>query len=69
MEAILDFERPVVYLERKILPANPYHGNIVFRGGVPPVLHKQLAAAIAMKSKFVPPPERKRRQEPEPGRP
>jgi hypothetical protein len=41
--------------ERKVLLKNPYHGNIVYAAYVPKPLEKQLGAAMAMRSKFVPP--------------
>jgi hypothetical protein len=41
--------------ERQRLPENNYHGNIVYSAKVKPKVEKMLAAAIALKSQFVPP--------------
>jgi hypothetical protein len=43
--------------ERKSIPnKNPYHGNIVYASHVNKRLQKQLAAVLATKSRFLPPP-------------
>ena len=39
--------------ERKRLAGNPYHGNIVYSAKTPQLLQKQLAAALASKSKLI----------------
>ncbi len=41
--------------ERQRLTENEYHGNIVYAGNVNSRLEKMLAAALALKSKFVSP--------------
>jgi len=40
--------------ERQVLQTNPYHGNIVYAAHVPKPLEKQIAADLAIRSKFVP---------------
>jgi hypothetical protein len=42
--------------ERRRLPENQYHGNIVFAANVNKRTEKMLAAALALKSRYVPPP-------------
>ena len=42
--------------ERQRLPGNQYHGNIVYSAKVNSKMEKMLAAALALKSKFVLPP-------------
>jgi hypothetical protein len=41
--------------ERRRLPDNQYHGNIVYSANVSSRLEKMLAAALALKSRYVPP--------------
>ena len=41
--------------ERKRLPENPYHGNIVFSAKVGKRMEMMLAASLALKSSFIPP--------------
>jgi hypothetical protein len=43
-----------LFYERKIIPGNDYHGNIVFRSELKGHTVKMLAAALAIKSEFVP---------------
>ena len=47
-----------MFCERRILEANPYHGNLVFVTGLPKHVCRQVAAALAMKAVHVPPPKR-----------
>jgi hypothetical protein len=42
--------------ERNRLPNNKYHGNIVYAAKVNARMEKMLAAALALKSKFIAPP-------------
>jgi hypothetical protein len=42
--------------ERQRLPQNQYHGNIVYSAKVSKRMEKMLAAALALKSMFVPQP-------------
>jgi hypothetical protein len=42
--------------ERQRLPGNQYHGNIVYSAKVNMKMERMLAAALALKSRFVPPP-------------
>lgn len=44
---------PRLIPERRTLDGNQYHGNIVFCAGLPKILQKQLAAALALKSRYV----------------
>ena len=46
-------KNPLTY-ERKPLHGNDYHGNIVFKADVKKRTVKMLAAALALKSEFVP---------------
>jgi len=41
--------------ERRRLPNNPYHGNIVYSAQTNSRMERMLAAALALKSEFVPP--------------
>jgi hypothetical protein len=47
-------KNPLFY-ERKRLDGNDYHGNIVFKARLKNHTVKMLAAALALKSEFVPP--------------
>ena len=47
--------RPLL-CERKPEPDNQYHGNIVYSASISKLVKKRLAATLALKSQFVPPP-------------
>jgi hypothetical protein len=47
----------LVTCERSELPSNPYHGNLVFKAGIPKQVQRMVAAALALNSAYVPRPE------------
>lgn len=48
--------RDATTVERRAIPGNPFHGNLVFAESLEPWVQKLLAATLALHSEFVPPP-------------